>query len=196
MKTNVTRLGKYVTLGLGAGTVGANAATVVTFYGPGAQYPGSTPATPAGIRIGQAEGSYWMADTGYGNSSVFARDAGAVSWTGGSNLAATSGNNYGDFRRWDMFAGNIATNGAVLNSDQNFTNISFNGPDGVYEAVGQFYLSSGTDSYLVAIAMNSDNTALPIADGKAAMSAIPETSSIGLLALGAVGVLARRRRVA
>ena len=92
-----------------------------------------------------------------------------------------------------------AYNGALLNSNQNYASISFNGNDGIYEAVGQFYLDGLDGGYLVAIARSDDNSALSISDGEAAITAItavPEASSIALLTLGAAGVLARRRRAA
>lgn len=194
MKNNITppRLGSYITFGLGAGLLGsssASAATTALLYGTGAQSPATTPATPAGISIGlngpfgyanKVSGAY-TARFGFGGGKYFTQGANLVinSWGLGQY------SNYGS-----------AMNGAVFNSNQNYASISFNGEDGVYEAVGQFYLTGNGTGYLFGLAKNSDNSALSISAGKLAISAIPEPSSIVLLSLGAAGVLARRRRAA
>lgn len=80
----------------------------------------------------------------------------------------------------------------------NYANLQLNGQPG-YEAVGQFYFDGAGGGYLVALASNDDGSALSISAGKAAIdaagvSAVPEpTSHLSLLALGASGLLLRRR---
>ena len=46
------KLGTYLAVTAGAGCVASVADASVTFFGPGAQNPGTTPATPAGINFG------------------------------------------------------------------------------------------------------------------------------------------------
>jgi PEP-CTERM motif len=89
----------------------------------------------------------------------------------------------------------------------NYVNVTFDGFDGVAEAVAQFYLDGAGGGYLMAIATtnaipNPQNlsavggSALSISAGKAMIdaAAIPEPSSLMLLALGATGLAARRQR--
>lgn len=188
---NSNRLAAYLTAGIGAGCLAgqADAAITVTLYGPGAKSPLSNPATPAGFDVGVSFtagqrciiGDYHLAAAGFSSAGAY--------FTSGSNHA--SFNNYGDGQ---YTAANLATLGATLNSSQNYANISLSGPDGVYEAVGQFYLTGTGSGYLVAIAKNDTNTPLSISAGKAAIDAVPEPSGLALLALGAGGLLARRRR--
>lgn len=190
-KTNSNRLANYLTAGLGAGCLAgqADAATTVTLYGPGAQSPLTTPATPAGFNVGIAFtpnnrciiGDYHSASAAFSSTYKY--------FTSGSNLPDFA--NFGDGQ---YTASNLAIQGATLFSNQNYANITFNGSDGVYEAVAQFYLTGNGTGYLVAIARNSDNSALSISAGKAAIDAIPEPSALALLALGAGGLLARRKR--
>jgi hypothetical protein len=183
------RLTTYLTVGLGAGCLAghADAATVVTFYGPGAQNSFTTPATPAGFDIGSflTEGNRYVVNSAtafaaYSNSGGY--------FSNGSDLVMDS-YGYGQY-----FKSDAAINGAVLGSSQNYANISFDSGTGPYEAVGQFYLDGAGGGYLIALARNDDNSALSISAGKAAIDAVPEPSALALLALGAGGLLARRKR--
>jgi hypothetical protein len=187
------RLAAYLTAGVSAGCLAgqADAAIVVTFFGPGAQSSSSSPPTPAGIDVGSTlgYGGLYIVDSstataGFGNSVYF---------TNGTDITNFTSFGYGEY-----FRGGSGTNGAVMNSDQNYANISFNGTggsdDGIYEAVAQFYLDGTGGGYLVAVAHNDDNSALSISAGKAAIDAVPEPSALALLALGAGGLIARRRR--
>ncbi len=67
--------------------------------------------------------------------------------------------------------------------------------NGSYESVVQFNLNNAGGGYLVAKA-TSDTTPFSIAQASNAIAAVPETSSALLMALGATGLLARRRRSA
>ena len=82
----------------------------------------------------------------------------------------------------------------------NYASISFDGTNGVYEAVGKFDLGDfnvGDDAQLIAIAV-SDQGALSISDGVVAIdsAAVPEPSGmlLGLLALGSSACARRRAR--
>ncbi|RYD50088.1 MAG: PEP-CTERM sorting domain-containing protein [Verrucomicrobiaceae bacterium] len=191
IKQNPSRLATYLTAGIGAGCLAgqADAAITVTIYGPGTKNPSTTPAAPAGINVGFA---YTAERPGIIDNVASA--AAAFSYVTGY---FTQGNDLGTVHNYssgNYLIGVEAVFGATLGSDKNYANISFNGPDDVYEAVAQFYLDGAGGGYLVAIARNDDNTALSISAGKAAIDAVPEPSGLALLALGAGGLLARRRR--
>ncbi len=182
-------LTSYLTAALAATALGqADAATIVTLYGPGARTVGTDPATPVGINMftgtindgttGTSYFKYLQAPSDPSESIIFTRGTDFVPdyWT-----------------RLGLYYNGLFQNGAEP-GDQNYVNISFNGNDGVYEAVGQFFFDTTSTGYLVAIAQNDDNSALSIPDGKAAIDAIPEPSTVGLLALGAAGLAMLRRR--
>ena len=186
-------LALYLTAGLGAGCIAgqADAATVVTLFGPGAQDPSSTPPTPAGFTVGSAfyPGYYHAVDS--------AEIVAAFGDLGSIDGYFTAGPDFESISNWGYASysyGGSAINGATFGSDQNYANISFNGADGSYEGVAQFYFDGAGGGYLVALARNDDNSPLSISAGKTAIDAVPEPSAMALLALGAGGLIARRRR--
>ncbi|WP_367872148.1 PEP-CTERM sorting domain-containing protein [Luteolibacter sp. Populi] len=195
MENLTTKLAAYLGAGIGAGCLAgqSEAATIVTLYGPGAQSTTSTPSTPGGFDIGFGyyPGSRYVADSGAARLAF--SNTGRSYFTTGGDLDASTGLGWG-FGTY-LYEG-AAVNGVILNSDQNFANISFNGADGIYEGVGQFYLTGDGTGYLVALAINDDNSALSISAGVDAIEAVPEPSGLALLALGAGGLMMRRRRKA
>jgi hypothetical protein len=195
--TTKNKLGNYLalTLGAGAAATSVEGATSVTFYGQNAtRHPqiNTHMYTNRGLNYG------FLDYGGSDNESSFAvRYAGQPSgtlFTRGTDLVAENSWTKGYFQTG---AGSIKGYGAQ-DGDQNYVNISLNGNDGLYEAVGQFYIGGG-EVWLVALAKNADDSALSISAGKTAIdggsvSAVPEASShLALLALGSVGLLTRRR---
>ncbi len=197
-KTNTDRLGAYLTAAVGIGTLAgtANAATVVTLYGPGAQNPSTSPATPLGINIGKSIPplNIFDADLSGSISSIFAK-SGSAYFTQGSDLVASLAGLKGTYY---SFKGGFQ--GGAQAGPLNYANISFNGNDGVYEAVAQFFFTGTGAGYLMALARSDDYSALSISAGKAAIdgaSAIPEPASVmSTMGLLASGLLIRRRKQA
>lgn len=180
----------------------ASAATVVTFYGPGAQTSTSTIPTPAGINIGISNFGgdppkyNGKVDTAISADSGFAVGESAI-FTQGTDIVATGMSPDGlyGYSSTPAPAPLDPRNGAILDGvTSNYANISFDGDDSVYEAVGEFVFDGMGGGYLVALAIDDAGEALPISTGAAAIEAVPEPSALALLALGSTGLLARRRR--
>jgi PEP-CTERM motif len=190
------KLSSYLSAGIAATATfqSTDAATVVTFYGSGARNPTSSPATPNGLELSVYKSIYTgvLYQNIRGSGGVYMALTGLTYniFTSGANIKAAFAAGSSSY-----FLGNTKefTAGAQSGS-ANYANISFNGNDSVYEAVGQFHLDGLGGGYLIALARNDDNSALFISDGKLAIDAVPEPSAIALLALGAGGMAMRRRR--
>ncbi len=200
----------YLAVTAGVGCVSSVANAAVVFYGNASN--NNLIADPTGFDVGfyTSVGRNRAIVPGFGaGPAVF--DVSAVGYfTRGADLGVSTGTgNRGAYRGHGAFY-----RGAVAGA-QNYANISFDGFDGVYEAVAQFFFTGSGGGYLMAIATtnaipNPQNLsavggpALSISEGKTIIDAaggvnnfagpIPEPSSLGLLALGATGLLARRRR--
>ena len=190
------KLGNYlaITLGAGAAATSAEGATTVTLYGQGV-----TP--PAGINPGRETAfpePFYLDASGYANGSFFAQSGSKINGIT-VNHFFTQGNDLlnQDYANASATFYGLANVGAEVGS-ANYANISLNGNDAIYEAVGQFQITN-YGIHLIALAKQSDNRALSISAGKtaidgSAISAVPEVSShLALLALGSAGVLTRRR---
>ncbi|WP_411826136.1 PEP-CTERM sorting domain-containing protein [Luteolibacter sp. AS25] len=194
MKTH--QLATYLTLTAGSTTVAQGAITAFTFAPGTVKSSADSTDVPAGIDIALGFGSkktYGRTDLTASTTSLFAI-TGDVHFTSGADLTPTDATVTAQYSYSNN--GNLVSRfGANIDgSTKNYANISFNGYDDIYEAVGEFVFDGVGGGYLSGLAIDSTGAALSISAGKSAIEAIPEPSALSLLALGSAGLLLRRNR--
>jgi hypothetical protein len=194
MITKQNKLGSYLAVTAGAGCVAsvANGAVMVTHF---------VPETKTSIGTGNHE--FTLGATpgkGYhlGASSLYAKMSSGNtgdSFSQGIDFGTSgkAGKVFPNFIPEYYYGEELPLNGAVVDgATLNFAELDLFGDDDVRESVVAFIFDGVGGGYIVAVATNDDNTALLISDGVAA--GVPEPSGLTLLALGSLGLAARRQR--
>ena len=151
MKKN-NNLSSYLTIAVGLGCISSTNAASVIFYGINS--PNDISANPTDIDI-----NYDIV----GYNFVIAKGATAVIAQGQSDSYFTNGTDLDNIAGPGSYGGYYLYNGSLdfgaTQGPNNYANLSFDGDDGVYEAVGQFSFDGNGGGFLIAIAF-ADGTTL------------------------------------